>query len=39
VRIVVTRDDTSTSIEEIDAGHLDVVAESHNGALWGAIDD
>jgi hypothetical protein len=39
VRIVVTRDGTTTSIEEIDAGHLDVLAEPHSGALWGAIED
>jgi len=39
VRIVVTREGTTTSIEEVDAGHLEVVTEPRNGALWGAIED
>jgi len=39
VRIVVTREGTTTSIEEVDAGHLEVVTEPRNAALWGAIDD
>jgi glycogen debranching enzyme len=37
VRIVVVRNGTETSIEEVEAKHLEVVVEAPEAALWGRI--
>ncbi|HZX56076.1 MAG TPA: hypothetical protein VFE86_15420, partial [Ilumatobacteraceae bacterium] len=36
-RIVVVRDGTKTTVEEVDAKHVEVVTEAPEAALWGTI--
>jgi glycogen debranching enzyme len=39
MKIVIARDGDSTTIEDIDAGDLEVVQTTTKGALWGRVDE